>query len=906
MVALLVLAVYALSLLVKVGGQVATTSTFQAQARQNALLALNVALGRLQAAAGPDARATATAGILASTLPANSHWTGVWTAGVASPVWLVSGSTQPASYSPSIQWLPPVSSGSPWRLRTSNLNDVVLVGEGTIPTGTNSAQNSYTAGDGIVVPREEIVSTDTMTGQRTTHIAYWVGDEGVKATANFQETADQLDYDGSSAFVASSGGPVTGQGRRLRQMLLPRPRIEEIATNLDPTNSSTRSNLQKVISFGQIPYAASGTVQLASIFHDLTPESLGVFSNPLGGGLKLDLSAPGVASSLLGSTAATWMAIRPSVLSDTSASHRLAGPSAGMTVGPLITELGIRFCFYRSGTATAASGSLSVACQMQVEFWNPYTTTLEGDGIKNLRITVSGLPQNLTVTTGSGSTFTGVNLQAAFDQMQFQLPATTTWEPGTVSVFYGGGSWSGTSTTTAGLTYDFLQNIPSTTVAANRWVQVDSLPSENSTTLIVHLNYAGEDIATFHPETIFGPITAARNAAWAGQTTWLFGYGYAVRDSFSFWADGSASAALDPRQSNLASSFTESSTSIWQSSPLQNTGLTIARSASGGSTFYASASAPVYPIFELPQQEVMSVGALQHVPGTLPNQIGNPWGGSLNAIFDRGFFSALQRNDSSWNAPPLPIAPNPYLKIYIGSAAPSRSALLDGTTAASHLFMRGAFNVNSTSAKAWRTLLGGAIIPAGYTLSSAAGSLTNAFFRHSQSAQDNATAASKPTGAATARKQGVRDLSESQVSALANAMALLNQGRSGPYLSLEDFVNSGALATALDPNSSIANEASGDATTRQGINNGSTLVRGMPSYLSQADILTSIAPCILARSDTFRIRAYGDVSNPVDSTKTEATAYCEAIVQRTPEQIDSTLGRRFVVTYFRWLGPDDI
>jgi hypothetical protein len=55
----------------------------------------------------------------------------------------------------------------------------------------------------------------------------------------------------------------------------------------------------------------------------------------------------------------------------------------------------------------------------------------------------------------------------------------------------------------------------------------------------------------------------------------------------------------------------------------------------------------------------------------------------------------------------------------------------------------------------------------------------------------------------------------------------------------------------------------------------------MPGWLSQADVLTPLAPVISARSDTFRIRAYGEVGpdNP------EVKVWCEAIVQRIPEYI---------------------
>lgn len=73
-----------------------------------------------------------------------------------------------------------------------------------------------------------------------------------------------------------------------------------------------------------------------------------------------------------------------------------------------------------------------------------------------------------------------------------------------------------------------------------------------------------------------------------------------------------------------------------------------------------------------------------------------------------------------------------------------------------------------------------------------------------------------------------------------------------------------------------------------------------------AQIFSVLAPQLAVRSDTFRIRACGEAINPANDTTVEAMAYCEAIVQRTPDAAPNGLGRRFVVTYFRWLGPDDI
>ncbi|MBX3735374.1 MAG: hypothetical protein KF715_01685 [Candidatus Didemnitutus sp.] len=95
-----------------------------------------------------------------------------------------------------------------------------------------------------------------------------------------------------------------------------------------------------------------------------------------------------------------------------------------------------------------------------------------------------------------------------------------------------------------------------------------------------------------------------------------------------------------------------------------------------------------------------------------------------------------------------------------------------------------------------------------------------------------------------------------------------------------------------------------------------TSVAGFSAYLATifpgsssptaAQIVQALGAMLQVRSDTFRIRAYGEALNAVDSTQTEAVAYCEAIVQRTPDTAPNGLGRRFVVTYFRWLGPGDI
>jgi len=80
--------------------------------------------------------------------------------------------------------------------------------------------------------------------------------------------------------------------------------------------------------------------------------------------------------------------------------------------------------------------------------------------------------------------------------------------------------------------------------------------------------------------------------------------------------------------------------------------------------------------------------------------------------------------------------------------------------------------------------------------------------------------------------------------------------------------------------------------------------------LSQDDLRSVLWPMLAVRSDTFRIRAYGDARNPADAANPNASpqaiAYCEAIVQRTPRPDPLGNGLRFEVVYFRWLGAEDI
>ena len=109
-------------------------------------------------------------------------------------------------------------------------------------------------------------------------------------------------------------------------------------------------------------------------------------------------------------------------------------------------------------------------------------------------------------------------------------------------------------------------------------------------------------------------------------------------------------------------------------------------------------------------------------------------------------------------------------------------------------------------------------------------------------------------------------------------------------------------------------------------------LRAAPTSLTQADILAAVGSSLATRSDTFVIRCFGDAADPLDPSKTLASCWIEAVVQRIPEfcdpsqppetevssptdgqrhnpalsTVNQTLGRRFIILSSRMLGPNDL
>lgn len=280
--------------------------------------------------------------------------------------------------------------------------------------------------------------------------------------------------------------------------------------------------------------------------------------------------------------------------------------------------------------------------------------------------------------------------------------------------------------------------------------------------------------------------------------------------------------------------------------------------------------------------------------------------------------------------------PNPRNKPYVGADGEAASLVLDGTgaAAAAHIVTDGGFNVNSTSVKAWMAVLSALSqtdIPlAGGRLESSA---DTPFPRLRQ------PAASSGEGDGKQRLwNSYRSLNQAGLKTLAENIVAEVRAR-GPFLSMAEFVNrrlgapgdlstAGAIQAAIDKSDlnsvmlSNARPVSANDVSAYGWENPAAVRgntgAGSPGEISQGDVLTAIGSFVSVRSDTFRIRAYGDARDA--SGRVLAKAWCEAVVQRTPEYLDPSdkpetvaskpvneiFGRRFEVVSFRWLSPTEI
>jgi hypothetical protein len=192
----------------------------------------------------------------------------------------------------------------------------------------------------------------------------------------------------------------------------------------------------------------------------------------------------------------------------------------------------------------------------------------------------------------------------------------------------------------------------------------------------------------------------------------------------------------------------------------------------------------------------------------------------------------------------------------------------------------------------------------------------------------------------TAFRLGVRELSRTQIEEMAWWVTYKIKNPGGaqrPFRSVAHFIDEGVLEYAIGQvgaGAPVGVTFPAAWTNNDPINNPADRTQSLPigsaAFLTQGDILELIGHRLVARSDTFIIRAYGDVTEPTvfasGAPKVISRVWVEATVQRMPmkhpsadepdDNMTSTydgtgpqvgnFGRQFKVISMRWLRPEEI
>lgn len=268
--------------------------------------------------------------------------------------------------------------------------------------------------------------------------------------------------------------------------------------------------------------------------------------------------------------------------------------------------------------------------------------------------------------------------------------------------------------------------------------------------------------------------------------------------------------------------------------------------------------------------------------------------------------------------------------------------LNDFFRAAGRLMIDGGFDVHSTNKEAWKAILA-------TTRDTGYGSPNRTPFPRTLSPKgDENTKAQYSTKVFT----GFRSLGDQEIDSLAEAIVREVKIRA-PFFGLSDFVNrsltddetgrNGVLEAALEASLPNRGQNSQFPITKQALPDQGPLIAegspqqsdltpadqflkpastgyGTPGYMTQGDLLQVIGSGLVARSDTFTVRSFGE-SRDVNG-RVLAQAWCEAVVQRTPEPVspddvtglnprvvqgsEVNFGRRFRIVSFRWLHADEV
>lgn len=1049
LLAVIVLLLVGLAAFTRVETAVAGNTQRQAQARENALLALNLALGQLQKHAGPDRRVTATSEWITGTNAQKTHYTGVWNNELPSdpPLWLVSGLERGV---------------------TEDLTQAIPAAQRIELVGARSTG----AANAVVATVQTLTAAGipgTATGANTTigRYAWWVGDEGVKAPVAHHDRAVNTATNAAAATTINyAPWDSIENRRRIRQQIglgagaadpasgaaIFEPRTSTPAT---PAPNSTLAN--NTVAPGQLAFFRNpagtqiGLTPVQQNFWAWSANNAAVLANTRDGGLRRDLS---LRPDLLGAGFAAWEDYRsywddprnptltptiepPYAADPLRRRYRITPPQVSPdvvhSVAPVLAMLGLSFNVRTQGGNN--NQPLEVRARWYVSLWNPYTAALVPE---DLRLEIEGLPDAtnpvaVAMTTSAGVPLPTITLvlpdlfqDASNPGRPFPLrlswpaanqptqPDYQSWLPGRTYTWISN-PHSATLTPAGGLDGSFyVTNFANVAGQGDtRTVPGPNFASSNLATIsfggpikLVARLYRASDttpLATFNAPDFQGVTTTAPQALSGGN--YQFGFQFRLFESGHNIDPDKGKWLIDPGASDVrseilpAASYRVGDPRFGDDPALYQTSLNFAdtkflldrtQGTSGSESYNEDA-----PLFELPRAPILSLGMLQHLrfAGQSSFAFGNSAGAQLtlggapaHATFDQYFFSGLSSEVlAGFSAPMLdqvfsqPL-PNPLLQI-VPRQSDGRTTLLsdvlrmsgslpaptDGFSSAT-LVQRGAFNFNSVSSRAWLAMLrtgrfangiAFAHLNASASTGTNADSTTNAtptpadavFYRFPQSAHETFEADSPalmdlggtptlstyaasstvtgtdPTTFSSANthlfRRGMRALSATETTTFADAIVARLRAKladSGPYRTVEELVNPVALfADATGRPRGLIEAAIEDAALNASIPEFSS------QWLTQADVMTALAPFLFPRSDTFTIRTYGEVVNPATNA-VEGRAWCEATVQRLPEYFNAAAdapeiapaaltdpaglnqlyGRRFKIVSFRWLTRSDI
>ncbi|WPJ96119.1 hypothetical protein SH580_00200 [Coraliomargarita algicola] len=1065
------------------------------KAEQNAVLALRVALGRLQLAAGPDQRVSARADILTDLSNSSGeadiskkYLTGIWstepvaegTGEIEKLEWLVSGA-------------PDVADEPDWHQNAWTGDTVVVVSDQTADTNdTDGDANDYEVAAGKV----ELQDTQ---GDTVGHYAYWVGDEGIKAKVNMTESEEALSDNPSN----------DAKFNRLHAVQRIDPSILEDGTGLDYSVEFDRSVLSRVFSRGLFDSVdQTGGTFLKTGFHDYTLSSKGLLTNALNGGLKTDLTRGLDDQPLTGDifqdvsydkvipnweTMSSYYQLPSEISSDQVAVRAQTDTSQGLA--PVILQVDLYNGLYFK---TLPSGDY----QLYVIYWsalvlhNPYDVALApadyivessnytekstspfrfylydetGDNYPYANGSYYSPLENIEAATGTASRFVRYQTASplAFAPGEVKVISTQTEDNFELDGFYSyadmpagakvlkpgymetngflmmpltvnsgplnnGGIYTYTDLFNSDgtpKTFVFKPNGGHTSVKlyAIRNGAEEYIGGQTLGTVAGNTTVATKDensIREVRPDFPIG-MNGCSSRINLPRSNYL-GYGYRLYSDFNYRAI--AEEALVDINHYIAVPTQNLWSELYWNTTLGNGMDYSGESAfAGRSTSFDGLSEVV--LFSVPQEKIFSLGDLRHanlrkyrlqrsgLNGTtaysdyndisIPSYVvGNSWANIFTprevadytyrvneALWDQYYFSSIPLDTTDWSKS------FPNSRIVTQDFNPNRSthlsAILDRDRAAEYLAVDGAFNVNSTSVKAWRAILGGL---SDLVDDPDVGSqkLDNIFPRITNWSLEDYRSGDISGGNVSHIPRmwsGSRSLTDDEMDALAEEIVAQVKLR-GPFASLASFVNrtlidkdpeenpdpapsagsrlrvlvdqhdttlKGTLQAAIDNvdvdddglpdlnedlrqadfQTSLGDDLAFTGSSRYGAplgiidstvdatysltysgikdeydpqirpayleNSYGLISADAPGFLSQMDILSALAPLLTVRSDTFTIRTYGDSVNPV--TGDVIRSWCEAVVQRTAEAIDSTrpaAGRLFKVVSFRWLNEDEV